>query len=589
MDTPLASSPQPSPRKRMSLQTLIADGTRAVTRFPMGFAYLVALCLWLLILTWLDNQPGDNVCIAFSYCLTVGLLLSLDIPLWTSFAGKPRLSRPIQGGANAILAADFIFLLMHGSALGMAGWISHISVVTALTVALLFVPDRRRGAAAWYYSYAQITNLITTAIISLAMWLAAALIYGTVDLLFGVHTWKLMPTLGIIFALFVPLTIFMGRIPPVHNIDAAAGGHTLSRFERGLIKFLLMPLALIYMGILYAYGFKILFTFTLPVGMVVYPVTGFTAVCLLLIFLLERTDDDPVIPRIRRALPIAMLPLLVLMSVSVLYRIGEYGITVSRLYVLTFNLWAYGAMIYLIVIRNRRFYWVPMSFALLFVAVSIIPGANYTSLTYSYMQSRVMDAFTRAGATAFPLDREQVAALRDKLPDADWTLLSSRLEYIDDHRDHSYTAHIVSFPVRTSSWETDELFDTDIVDIEAVSPLVEYDFEAKESISIPEGYTYVSRQSFTQRNFRVDNPLYYEAPLTDSLTLALDIRWVCNRTNGAALHRMRIPLADRQMDDAMFVPTSVTCRYDSAEYADSGRIQYFSISGLLFTEFNISK
>ncbi len=421
------------------------------------------------------------------------------------------------------------------------------------------------------------------------MWLAAALIYGTVDLLFGVHTWKLMPTLGIIFALFVPLTIFMGRIPPVHNIDAAAGGHTLSRFERGLIKFLLMPLALIYMGILYAYGFKILFTFTLPVGMVVYPVTGFTAVCLLLIFLLERTDDDPVIPRIRRALPIAMLPLLVLMSVSVLYRIGEYGITVSRLYVLTFNLWAYGAMIYLIVIRNRRFYWVPMSFALLFVAVSIIPGANYTSLTYSYMQSRVMDAFTRAGATAFPLDREQVAALRDKLPDADWTLLSSRLEYIDDHRDHSYTATIVSFPVRTSSWETDELFDTDIVDIEAVSPLVEYDFEAKETISIPEGYTYVSRQSFTQRNFRVDNPLYYEAPLTDSLTLALDIRWVCNRTNGAALHRMRIPLADRQMDDAMFVPTSVTCRYDSAEYADSGKIQYFSISGLLFTKFNISE
>lgn len=589
MDTPLASSPQPTPRRRMSLQALIADGTRAVTRFQMGFAYLIALCLWLLTLTWLDNQPGENVCIAFSYCLTAGLLLSLDIPLWTNFAGKPGLSLPIQAVANVLLAIDFIFLLMHGSVLGMAGWISHISVMTALTVALLFVPDRRRGAAAWYYSYTQIANLITTAIISLAMWLAAALIYGTVDLLFGVHSWKLMPTLGIVFALFVPFTIFMGRIPTVHDIDAEAADHTLSRFEHGLIKFLLMPLALIYMGILYAYGLKILFTFTLPVGMVVYPVTGFTAVCLLLIFLLERTAGDTVMPRIRRALPVAMLPLLVLMSVSVLYRIGEYGITVSRLYVLTFNLWAYAAMIYLIITRGRRFSWIPMSFGLLFLAVSIIPGANYTSLTYSYMQSRVRAAFTRAGATAFPLDREQVAALRDKLSDADWALLSSRLEYLDDHRDHSYTAPIVSFPVKTSSWETDELFDTDIVTVEAVSLPVEYDFEAKESISIPEGYTYVSRQSFTRRNFCVDNPLYYEASLTDSLTLALDIRWLCNRTNGAALHQMRISLADRPMDDAMFVPTSVTCRYDSTEYADSGKIQYLSISGLLFTNFNISK
>ena len=573
----------------MSLRSLYADGFRAVNRFPLGFAYLTALCIWLLCLTWLSKTPSDNVCIAFSYCLPAGLLLSLVIPLWTGFAGRPRLSFPLQAAANALLLADFIFLLMRGQALGMAAWISHISVVSALVVGLLFIPDRRRYDSSWYFSYSQITNLITTAIISLAMWLVAVLIYGTLDLLFNVQSWKLMPTLGIIGALFVPLTIFMGRIPAMESLDTDAAGYTLSRFDRGIIKFLLLPLALIDMGILYVYGVRILVTLMLPVGMVVYPVTGFTAVCLLLLFLLRRAADSPAMHRICRMLPVAMLPLLVLMSVSVLYRIGEYGITVSRLYVLTFNLWAYAAMIYLIATKSRRFTWIPMSFALLFVAVSIIPGANYTSLTYNYMQSRIKAALTEAGATAFPLDRNQVKELRNKISTEEWTLLSSRLEYIDDCDDHSYTSSIVSFPVKTSSWQTDELFDTDLLAVEAVEALVSINIDATEFIPVPQSYKYVSRQGYHHNNIRITDRRAHTVDIGDGIELIVDFDSITALNSAAQMTAIHIPVKGHPISEAMFIPTSVECRFDRQEYADSAKIYYIGISGLLFTTFNISE
>lgn len=592
MESPLSprSSSRPPSRRHLSIGRLTSDATQAIQRFPLGFAYLTALCLWLILLVWSGSDTfGENACIALSFCLSAGTLISLVIPLWAGFSGRPRLSMPVQAAANAILAADFIFLLMQASALSTAGWISHSSVITALVVALLFIPDKRRPASAWYYSYTQITNIITSSIISMAMWLVVWLIYITLSMLFSINSWELMPTLGIIGGIFIPAVIFMGRIPAIDSLDDNAADYALTRFDLGIIKFLLLPIALIYMAILYVYGLKILFTFTLPVGMVVYPVTGFTAVSLLLIFLLGRVADGPLTLRVSRILPIAILPLLVLMSVSVLYRIGEYGITVSRLYVLTFNLWAYAAMIYLVVTRGRRFAWIPMSFALLFLAVSVIPGANYTSLTYSYMQSRIKGTFRAAGATKFPLDRNQVTELRDKVPSDEWRLMSSRLEYLDDNDDHLYTASIVSFPVKINSWQTDELFDTDLIEVNEVTLPVEINLDADGFVTIPHDYKYVSRARFSESSPKITDRKAFKAGIGNNLKLVVDIDSLASLHSIGSIDSLRIPLEGYDMHEAVFVPTSTVCRFDDDKPIESADVIYLSISGLLFTNFNISK
>ena len=134
----------------------------------------------------------------------------------------------------------------------------------------------------------------------------------------------------------------------------------------------MMPITVEYMAILSVYGLKILFTWELPRGVVTWSVTGLTIAVLITLFLLEgerRTHpDDSLTLRALRWLPVAMLPLFVLMSVGLLYRIGEYGLTASRLYVLTFNVWCYAVFIYMILSRTRLFTGVAISFAVVFMA-----------------------------------------------------------------------------------------------------------------------------------------------------------------------------------------------------------------------------
>ena len=86
----------------------------------------------------------------------------------------------------------------------------------------------------------------------------------------------------------------------------------------------------------------------------------------------------------RVGLPIAILPLLVLMTIGIARRFNDYGITLNRLYLLTLNIWFYIVCIGLFVLRARRIQWIAVSFAGIFLLTSVLP-VNYARLTHRYM------------------------------------------------------------------------------------------------------------------------------------------------------------------------------------------------------------
>ena len=103
------------------------------------------------------------------------------------------------------------------------------------------------------------------------------------------------------------------------------------------------------MLVLYIYGIKILVTWELPEGYVTWSVTALVAEVLVVEFFLFPLSEKSLRPLgglIKTALPALTLPLLVLMSVAIGYRINQYGFTTDRLYVLTFNIWCYMIMGY---------------------------------------------------------------------------------------------------------------------------------------------------------------------------------------------------------------------------------------------------
>ena len=104
----------------------------------------------------------------------------------------------------------------------------------------------------------------------------------------------------------------------------------------------------------------------------------------------------------RRWLPVVLLPLLVLMTVGLVYRLREYGITATRLYVMIFNIWAYSVIIYMLAKRDANINNIASSFAAAFVLVSVIPGLNITSVSNSVIRSHIFNKFRENGIEQFP-------------------------------------------------------------------------------------------------------------------------------------------------------------------------------------------
>lgn len=574
---PALSEQEPQPRRRFSLQTLIAKGEDAIRRFPAAFVCLILLCVWLLILIWTDGV-SQNLTFAANYSLCAGLLVSLAVPVWCRYAGRKHLSAVLLTVAGVLIAADFVYLCFNASPLSLAAGVAHGSVITALVIAIIFLPDRRDPASSGLYTYLISRNILATALIAFALSVIGLLIYGTLNLLFSVTQIRILQTMYVAGTLFIPAVIFIGIIPDTRNLAGEEGSHILPAFVRGLILYLLLPIAIIYMAILYVYGIQILARMTLPVGNVVYPVTGFTAVCLLLLLFIRLTGRSRLTTATTRILPWAMLPLLVLMSVAICYRIAQYGLTPSRLYVVAFNLWAYAAMIYLIYTHGKRFSAIPISFALIFLAVSIIPGANFTALANAGIRNNIRKIFVQAGAESFPLDSARVAELKGRIEPQTWEALSADILYLDRHSDHSDIEAIISFPVYMNGKSY------------VINPLFRRQYHAYKSLSfgdglptpVPAGYSSVSNIDVTRYNLKTTGGMASIDIGIDSLTAEVPLGAIIANQKSSGISNLRIPLRGIGTDSAIIIPRWIHCQYDSLDYEASATVNTLKFRGFLF-------
>ena len=521
------TSPTPPPsltpvRRKLSFGFVVESFRATLRRFPLTAVYVFAVMLWSLVNIWTDTRIDVCLNAAMWFAVGVGVPLTLAVSLWCEYSRRDSWLWIAQAVANVLLVADAVYIFYNYHHLGKTYGIAHAAILSAILIAVFFVPAAqmwRKSRLSWYFSFRQFGNFIVSAILlpillEIALWITV----GTVYLLFSAENTEVNLSLSVIIGL-IPAFIFLGNIPVASKSEGEAALYTPDRFTTGLVKFLFVPIVAVYMTVLYIYGLKVLFLWELPKGVICWSVTGLSAAVILVLFILEsvrmsrRRDGqtDKYVEFVFRALPIALLPLLVLMSVAIGYRVWEYGLTVSRLYVITFNIWAYFAVIYLIVTNSSRINILPLSFAVIFLATSIIPGFNYTSLTHSYMRHEVRKQLRRVGVEKFPVDKKDFVAALQKLDVYERNNLNSRLRELDSSHDHSLTSDIVAFDVMINSWQCDEAvaderFCADTLVIEKYIRL-----EGIEPAAIPQGYDSVRHlRSYSDGNVKDDGTVEVE-------------------------------------------------------------------------------
>lgn len=142
-----------------------------------------------------------------------------------------------------------------------------------------------------------------------------------------------------------------------------------SHVLEALVNWVVTPAVVVYAAILYLYLLKILLAWSLPEGGVAYLVFGFTMTALLVKALwmqLEKRRGGWFYDRFS----LLSLPLVALFWVGVARRVGEYGLTEARIYLLFCG----GVMTLCILLflsrRTGRYLWVVLAALLLFAAAA---------------------------------------------------------------------------------------------------------------------------------------------------------------------------------------------------------------------------
>ncbi len=134
------------------------------------------------------------------------------------------------------------------------------------------------------------------------------------------------------------------------------------------VKYILIPLVILYLVILYAYTIKIIWEWSLPKGWVSYLVTALSFLGFIIQVMvnpIQKTIRSWVINKFYPWFYIFLFPLIVILFIAIFRRIGDYGITENRYFVLIIAFWILGMVLFLLLSKNKQLKVLPISLCVL--------------------------------------------------------------------------------------------------------------------------------------------------------------------------------------------------------------------------------
>lgn len=354
-----------SPRSALALLGALADAPR---RFPIAvIAAAVASFGAMVAIT----DGGTMWAERLAFLGVLAFPLGVAAALWTEGRGG------IVPHLLAVAAAVGAWFAFPGLPTLESETTSVILLILAATALASAVPGIRGGSDLWWrMNLGAFNAAILAAIFALAVLIGLQLALFSLRELFGWRNPDAAPRVFIACVFFVGPVALLAGIP---RLDAAEGFFAPWRL---LSKFALVPLGLLYTGILAVYAVKIVWGRQLPDGMVAWPVLALGAygtAAMLLAWPWTRTE--PWGRWFARLYPAAFVAASVLLFLALATRIAAEGVTAERFLGLAAGAWFVLAALLFLLAPARAPVAVTTLFALMALVSAIGPfSASAVSL-----------------------------------------------------------------------------------------------------------------------------------------------------------------------------------------------------------------
>ena len=400
-------------------------------------------------LAWLGIYPIAAMLISLTTSLVQESLKNESkLPQAISGAAWLALSIILAFGITSSVAMQFS-LLAHYSTLTYYFIASTALVYVTATLSIFIAPfwKNKDENAFWIFLFKNLKALVVAALVT-------ALLLASVEALvfcFGAlfeHDFDEKVYFYIFYfcasAVF-PILYFSG-IPSIEECHRETPA--LNKFATSTIRFLFVPVLSLAILLFYAYIVKFIVLWDMPQGMVSYFVSGFMLYMLALVTILYPTrlaPDNTFEKKLLKVFPAACIPLVAMMSVGLIRRISDYGISAERIYALSINIFFYIIIaVFLIDKVKCKSRYIAVIFCAIFFVITDTPLSAY-SISQRVWMGGIREALTEAGYTEFPLSKEDarkfVIDLRKK-DDKKSKLVASRMLELAEAHNPEFTEYL---------------------------------------------------------------------------------------------------------------------------------------------------
>ena len=379
--------------KKFSLQTWINKLLLVVVRFPFTLLFLIGLSILChLAIQKVSVDISDRVWAFF----ILGVLLNVAVTLFLEKFEK-SIFRISFNLISTILLAVYCFTLPEKLLEYQYIQIVVLGIVFALSVFFVSFLKKNNEIPFWNFSKEIIFQLIISYAFASVFFGGLGLAVLSLDKLFNINIEpRVYGDLSILsFILFAPI-YFLSNVPD--EIEKRKQEVTFNKIIKIFGLYILLPILAVYTLILYVYLIQIIFKWQLPNGWVSTLVSalgigGF--VCIMILHPLYLSKENKFVDRFSRLFPALLFPLLILMTIGIVRRIADYGLTINRMYVLILNLWFYGISIYLFVKQSKQVKGIIISFAAVAFLSSVGPWSVFC-ITRSSLKTQLKKELTDA-------------------------------------------------------------------------------------------------------------------------------------------------------------------------------------------------
>jgi hypothetical protein len=418
--------------KLPSVQQVLQDATRTFLRFP--FVLINAALGTITVVILVDHEGPAHATVLFNILLAT----ILGIPLLTGFALLAEKKKWSKGMAIGLQLIGILLLVAYGCLVPSDLWeapaihiLRMLLIAAALHLFVAFAPYSGPGEinGFWHYNKILLLRLIITAVYTVVIYGGLALALAALDNLFGIKVpgKRYAELWFIILGLFTTWS-FLAGIP--ENLDPLEESTDYPKGIKIFAQYILFPLVLIYLIILYAYLAKILISWDWPQGWVSRLILGFATTgifSLLLLYPVRDRAENIWIKTASRWFYVVMIPLVVMLLLALWQRISDYGITEGRYIAIVIGIWLGGIVLYFIISRIKSIKAIPVSLCVLALIITFGPWGVFNVSEKSQVD-RLQEFLTKHRI----LSNGLIQKAPEPVPQDDTRQISSIIAYLHD-------------------------------------------------------------------------------------------------------------------------------------------------------------